>query len=239
MTRMHLASRQGARRRIAPDPGDDWRLHAYCRTGPDPADTWFTEHLFGHALHLCNSHCPVQDQCWPWARRQKWHDGCVVGGRLHTRRRGWIPPNSRWAPKPTTRYCAECRSKPQPTSETTMTDVEELEQVAQELMLRVRDYDPEDNQRWLTFRLPDPADWFRLCFVLACAVPDDRTWRELTAWADGPPVPATAEVQALQPCGTRAAYRRHLAHGEVPCGPCEEANRSYELDRRRAKKGAA
>jgi hypothetical protein len=30
----------------------------------------------------------------------------------------------------------------------------------------------------------------------------------------------------VKPCGTEAAYRRHLRHGEVPCEPCRlEANR--------------
>lgn len=28
-----------------------------------------------------------------------------------------------------------------------------------------------------------------------------------------------------KPCGTRAAYYRHLRHGEVPCDDCTRANR--------------
>ncbi|MDR1266595.1 MAG: hypothetical protein LBK42_13820 [Propionibacteriaceae bacterium] len=28
----------------------------------------------------------------------------------------------------------------------------------------------------------------------------------------------------LRPCGTQAAYRRHLRHGEKPCGACLAAN---------------
>jgi hypothetical protein len=27
-----------------------------------------------------------------------------------------------------------------------------------------------------------------------------------------------------QPCGTPAAYTRHLRHGETPCEPCRKAN---------------
>ncbi len=27
-----------------------------------------------------------------------------------------------------------------------------------------------------------------------------------------------------QPCGTLAAYRRHLRHGETPCAACRVAN---------------
>jgi len=42
----------------------------------------------------------------------------------------------------------------------------------------------------------------------------------------------------LKPCGTTAAYQRHLRHREVPCGPCVEARRRRHLDyeRRRGRK---
>ena len=30
-------------------------------------------------------------------------------------------------------------------------------------------------------------------------------------------------MRTLQPCGTEAAYRRHLHRHEVPCGPCRTA----------------
>lgn len=66
-----------------------------------------------------------------------------------------------------------------------MTTVEHLESVAQQLAARLRDDDPEAVARWLHAELPDPADWFRLCFALAAAVPDDRTWRHLIAWTEG------------------------------------------------------
>ncbi len=29
---------------------------------------------------------------------------------------------------------------------------------------------------------------------------------------------------ATQPCGTEAAYRRHLRHGEAPCEACRTAH---------------
>lgn len=32
-------------------------------------------------------------------------------------------------------------------------------------------------------------------------------------------------ARQLKPCGTYAAYARHLRNGEKPCGPCAEANR--------------
>ena len=35
------------------------------------------------------------------------------------------------------------------------------------------------------------------------------------------------QPRVLLPCGTRAAYRRHLADGETTCDPCREASRIY------------
>ena len=35
----------------------------------------------------------------------------------------------------------------------------------------------------------------------------------------------------LQPCGTRAAYRRHLRHGTRPCESCLAAERRAYADR--------
>jgi len=42
---------------------------------------------------------------------------------------------------------------------------------------------------------------------------------------------------AEQPCGTYAAYRRHLRRRETPCEPCAEANRRDTNQRYRLKHG--
>lgn len=76
-----------------------------------------------------------------------------------------------------------------------MTD-DELAEVAQELICRVRDDDPDTNLGWFVDRMPDPNDWMRLAFVLACAMPLDRTWRQLTAWTLGDGGPDTPELIA-------------------------------------------
>lgn len=39
-----------------------------------------------------------------------------------------------------------------------------------------------------------------------------------------------------QPCGTHAAYRRHLKAGEEPCRPCKDANAEYHRNRRLRRK---
>lgn len=39
-------------------------------------------------------------------------------------------------------------------------------------------------------------------------------------------------MRSLRPCGTLAAYRRHLRAAETPCGPCAEANRVRQSERR-------
>lgn len=46
----------------------------------------------------------------------------------------------------------------------------------------------------------------------------------------------------LSPCGTYAAYARHMRNGETPCEPCKRANtlRSAQIEeRKRALKAAA
>lgn len=35
-----------------------------------------------------------------------------------------------------------------------------------------------------------------------------------------------------QPCGTPAAYRRHIRHGETPCTTCVEAIREHDRNRK-------
>jgi hypothetical protein len=39
------------------------------------------------------------------------------------------------------------------------------------------------------------------------------------------------EPWRLRPCGTTAAYRRHLRHAEVPCLQCTDANAADWRDR--------
>lgn len=41
---------------------------------------------------------------------------------------------------------------------------------------------------------------------------------------------------SLKPCGTRAAYARHLRHGEPACEDCLAANRARTAEVRRAEK---
>lgn len=65
-----------------------------------------------------------------------------------------------------------------------------LGSIAQQLAGRIRDEDPEDVGRWLRAELPNPADWFELCFALAAAMPVDVSFSLLTAWTNegGDPV---------------------------------------------------
>lgn len=51
------------------------------------------------------------------------------------------------------------------------------------------------------------------------------------------------ERKDLKPCGTPAAYQRHIRHGEKPCQPCHLANRAdkkttrkLELNRQRQRR---
>lgn len=47
------------------------------------------------------------------------------------------------------------------------------------------------------------------------------------------------EGRAVEPCGTRAAYRRHARHKETPCSPCREAERLDRYARAERAKQAA
>lgn len=106
--------------------------------------------------------------------------------------------------------------------------VDRLASIASQLAARVRDDNAEANARWLQAMLPDPEERDALPFVLAAAVPDDRPWLELTAWARErePPKPG------LVAHGTRAAIARHDYHGEAYCELCRAYARGYAQRRR-------
>lgn len=109
-----------------------------------------------------------------------------------------------------------------------MVDENRLAQIAQQLAARVRDDDPEANGRWLLAELPDPADWWRLLFVQAAAMPVDREWRQLTAWFDP------------DPCGTRSGVWQHRKNREPLCSACRAWEAADHRHRRaNARKDAA
>lgn len=62
-------------------------------------------------------------------------------------------------------------------------EADRLASVAAQLVARIRDDDPESVGRWLATQLPRPEMWWQLTFVLAAAVPLDRPFSHLTAWA--------------------------------------------------------
>jgi hypothetical protein len=116
------------------------------------------------------------------------------------------------------------------------TYADQLAEVAAQLAVRVRDDDPQANARWLNATLPNPDDRYALCFVLAAAVPDDRPWKALTAWA----VLRLEHRQAqLRPHGTQAAAARHRYAGEDLCGPCRDSERTRDRDRKRIARAPA
>jgi DNA-binding CsgD family transcriptional regulator len=86
---------------------------------------------------------------------------------------------------------------------------------------RIRDDGPEDVAAWLLTQLPDPADRWRLLFVLAAAVPVDVPWLTLTSWAHDldpaakPVRAAPAEVAPLD----AAAMERACAGEPVQLQP--------------------
>ncbi|MEU7904131.1 hypothetical protein [Actinoplanes sp. NPDC049118] len=124
--------------------------------------------------------------------------------------------------------------------------VDELARIAVHLAARVRDEDPEANGRWLATVLPSPDDWFRLAFILAAAIPVDRSWNQLTGWAllqpgagsdeDRPRLKRSRHTD-VRPCGTAAAARRHRYHGEALCDLCRVTEQARDRERRRIRAG--
>ena len=56
---------------------------------------------------------------------------------------------------------------------------------------------------------------------------------ELTAFMDDEPETFPPGRPVSQPCGTPAAYKRHLRHGETPCDDCRQAERVRAAGNRR------
>lgn len=77
-----------------------------------------------------------------------------------------------------------------------MTDdeVSRLESIAQQFAARIHEEDPRALQRWL-HAVTGPEEREALLYLLAAAVPTDRTWKQLTAWVDGR---STPEEQAMR-----------------------------------------
>lgn len=86
--------------------------------------------------------------------------------------------------------------------------------------------------------------------ILAAMVPDDLSPADLLRWVTwdefGRPLPPDAELvlhhggrkrgpAPSMPCGTPAAYKRHLARGERPDEACRLAGNAAQVERHRAR----
>lgn len=87
-----------------------------------------------------------------------------------------------------------------------------------------------------------------LAVTLAAMVDPDKTPRELLAWVTwdehGNPMPPPVEPAQptpaerwTQPCGTHAAFNRHIKRGERPCEACLAGEREYQNGRPRRVRG--
>lgn len=61
-------------------------------------------------------------------------------------------------------------------------DADQLAEIAIQCPARVRDDEPAAFHRWLRSKVATEEDWLGLVVVLSCAVPTDRTWKQLTSW---------------------------------------------------------
>jgi hypothetical protein len=106
-------------------------------------------------------------------------------------------------------------------------DVERLESLAQQFAGRVRDDDPDSNQRWLHAQT-SAEEREQLLYVLAAAVPVDTEWSVLTRWVQPPPA---------ETCGTIRGPHHHRKAGEPVCPSCKAAAAAHERKLAAARRG--
>lgn len=122
--------------------------------------------------------------------------------------------------------------------------------VACELACTVRDEGRESVARLLAQVTPEPVpeQIAALLVVLAAMVPDDKSPADLLSWVTwdefGQPLPDAPQRrsqgrQRTQPCGTAAAYRRHLKHREKPDEACKKAMRKVWARQNRTRRRSA
>lgn len=84
--------------------------------------------------------------------------------------------------------------------------------------------------------------WRRDCAQVTAADPPTYEVRGGRLWGrKGIPIDPYGWYPLVReplPCGTRAAWIRHTEAGEEPCGPCEDAARAYDNERKRNKRTA-
>lgn len=109
---------------------------------------------------------------------------------------------------------------------------ERLLRLGLDLAVRIRDEDPATARRALDGL--DHTELTDLAVLMAACVDVTRPVRDVVWWTDQPLTRLpTAVRHDRQPCGTPAAYRRHLSHNEDPDLACEVAYRRSETARKR------
>lgn len=121
---------------------------------------------------------------------------------------------------------------------------------------RATQHPPTWHQQAACRNHPDPDLWFpttgqttrtqhatTICATCpvqhACADHAHRNQEMFGIWGGQPQTERRTQLTApptaprdLAPCGTYAAYVRHLRHGQTPCRPCTQANTRYNADKR-------
>lgn len=85
------------------------------------------------------------------------------------------------------------------------------------------------------FRGLDYGELRDLALLMAACVDVTRPVSEVVWWTavDRMPIKPFTKYNGLRPCGTRAAYRRHITRGEAPDLACELAFRREEIERKK------
>ena len=119
--------------------------------------------------------------------------------------------------------------------ETDYQRAERLLRLGLDIAVRIREEDPNAVARAM-YGL-DYGELRDLALLMAACVDVNRPVGEVVWWTDLDRVPA--EPRPHRPCGSHAAYNRHIANGEPVDIACELAERAYQTERGRVRRARA
>jgi hypothetical protein len=183
----------------------DWWSHGACRTLP-PALFWASR-THAMARHVCITHCSVRDQCEAWAAAQIGLSGSVAGGTLWAGSAHKPGRPSGAQPNPRRDGCPVCQPSETP-------------------------IDPQGyaaNHTRIVGWIAEGLTITQMATRLGAASTAGLRGYLRTSGLTSPRPP-----QPRPPCGTRAGYQAHGKRKEPPCAKCSEANRVYQVARKRA-----
>jgi hypothetical protein len=196
----------------------DWRDQSACR-GDDPSlffpngdsGPWLL--AIEQAKAICRS-CPVLEACAQWAADERVEYG-IFGGLTEQERAANRRAHRRLSPEAAAKKAEEAREPKPPRTLQSIYDDGTVRLYgghlawtgARKIHFKGELFTPKQLAFFLDRgRMPD-GPVRPECSIAECVLPAHL-----------------ADTVERSGCGTRLGYRRHLAAGESPCGPCRQAN---------------